>query len=167
MNLLLLLTSNGRARYRAYKLFKGKQRVEVNVDNVLLCLDALRAVYQKEKILTQARQVRIGVFFSPEQLEKEFEKAINLIMSEEQPDRRRYPPKFNQSTLDNWLWTDDNQILNWPDYMNGMTAKAINFLHMLRDEYEISGKAVAGYRLEQMYHPLCDIISLTEAFFVE
>jgi hypothetical protein len=167
MNLLLLLTSNGRARLRAIKLFKGKKKVNVDVDTILVCLDALRAVYQNERLLTLARQVRIGIYFTPEQLEKEFEKAIDLILNEESPERRRYPPKFESLTLDNWLWKDDGQILNWPDYMDGMTAKAVNFIHLLRDEYEISGKAVAGYRLEQMYHPLCDIISLTEAFFVE
>lgn len=166
MSLLSFLTAKGRARNKAYKLFKDKAEVAVNVDNALICVAGIRSIYLNKKLMAATYPTTIfGLYFTPEKLEQEFESAIQLILSEDSPERRRYAPRLNKTKLSNWLWTDKEQILEWDSYMTGLLAKADNFLYMLRDAYEIEGKAVAGYRLEQMYYPLCDIISIAEAFF--
>ncbi|EGO2129079.1 hypothetical protein ITP31_003902 [Salmonella enterica] len=169
MQLFSFLTAKGRACNKARKLFKGKEEVPVNVDNALICVAGIRSIYLNKKLMAATYPTTLfGLYFTPEKLEKEFESAIQLILSEDQPERRRYPPQLTRTKLDNWLWTDKgDKPIEWEQYIVGLLAKAENFLCMLRDSYEIEGKAIAGYRLEQMYYPLCDIISIAEAFFNE
>lgn len=164
---LSLLTRKGRARYRATKLIRGKKEVPVTVDSVLICVNGLKAVYLNSKLVDIASEVRIGLYFEPEVLLNEFKKGIDLILDEESPERRRYGPAMDRVTLERWLWSSQGKAIGWKTYMDELLPVAEQFLHLLRDQYEIEGRAVAGYRLEQMYYPLCDIISLTEAFYAE
>lgn len=164
---LSLLTRKGRARYRASKLIRGKKEVPVTVDSVLTCINGLKAVYLNSDLVDIASEVRIGFYYEPDKLKSEFCRAIDLILDEEQPERRRYGPAMERLTLERWLWSSDGKPLGWKSYMEELLPIVESFLRLLRDQYEIEGKAVAGYRLEQMYYPLCDIISLTEAFYAE
>lgn len=169
MQFLSFLTTKGRARNRARKLFKGKTQVAINVDNALICLSGIKAIYSNKKLIAAITpEIIFGLYFTPEKLTAEFEKGMELILAEDQPDRRRYAPELIRTRLDNWLWTDSsNEPLDWEKYIIDLIVKAENFLYMLLDAYEIEGKSVANYRLEQMYYPLCDIVTLAEAFFNE
>lgn len=167
MSLLSLFTRKGRCKRRVMKLIRGKKEVEVNVRTVLICLNGLKAVAFDQKKISDVQDIRIGLYFEPDILLKEFEKATDLIINEESPERRRYGPPMHRSTLSNWLWSSDGKRIDWELYILELINTAEKFLRLLDDQYEISGKAVAGYRLEQMYYPLCDIISLTEAFYAE
>lgn len=164
---MFLLSSRARARSRAKRLFAGKKQVTVDVDTVLVCINGLKAAYLHSPSLTRAKSFRVGLNFSPEQLLAKIIEGKELILNEETPERNRYAPKGWTTTLEGWFWKDNGEELHWPTYMGELLSETENYLNLLRDQYEISGKAVAGYYLEQMYYPLCDIISLTETFFAE
>lgn len=159
------LTAKGRARRRATKLINSSDKFNVDIPTLIICIEGLRAVYLDQKYQDAARDVYIHMNFTPEKLLASINENIKFILEEEHPERRRYSPPTKRCMIKSWFWSDDDQLMDWEEHMTAVLDAAEKFVHLLRDDYEISGKAVAGYRLEQMYYQLCDVITLTEAFY--
>lgn len=159
------LTAKGRARRKAEKLINGQDKFNVDVPTLLVCINGLRSVYLDANYQAAARDVYIAMNFTPEGLLKSISENVDMILNEEHPERRRYSPRTKRCMIKSWFWSDEDQLLDWEEHMTKVIDSADQFVRLLRDDYEISGKAVAGYRLEQMYYQLCDVITLTEAFY--
>lgn len=165
MSVWSLFTRRGRTINKTKKLLNNPSLV-VNVENLRQLLEGFKVVYLDPSYRSNLDDKIINMYFKPEVLITEFEKASRMILEEEQPDRRRYIPKLLNGRVKAWLWDNNDLKLEYEEYFPRLITAAEKFLILLRDDYETEGKAVANYRLEQMYYQLCDIVTITEAIYI-
>lgn len=165
MKLFSYFSRTSRLKRKLKKMMDGDD-FSISPESILLLVEYFHGIIPNINFRSK-RDLKITLTHSYKDLLNAFQDSYDFISEGEEPRRKIGMPDKKDYYVDEYFWDskegDDAYVQKLEILLNLVWALMLQ----IKQCHETEGKAAADYRFEQIYFPLCDLVTIFVALCAE
>lgn len=165
MKLFSYFSRSNRLKRKLMKLVVNEE-FPITPESIILLVEYLHGIIPNINFRSK-RDLRLTLTHSYKELVNAFQDSYDYISIGEEPHRKIGMPDKKDYYVDEYFWDSKEGDNAYAQKLEMLLNLVWALMLQIQQCQETEGKTAADYRFEQIYFPLCDLVTIFVAFSAE